>query len=139
MNPPSPPPPIPLDEVVITFARSAGPGGQNVNKVNTKAVLRWQVRTTTNLPEDVRRRFCAAYSRRITRDGELVLQSQRFREAGRNAADCLEKLREMLAAVARPPKPRKPTRPTRGSVRRRLETKRRQSQRKSGRRFSRDD
>ncbi|MBN2581085.1 MAG: aminoacyl-tRNA hydrolase [Pirellulales bacterium] len=131
--------PIPLDEVSITFARSAGPGGQNVNKVNTKAVLRWRVRETERLPEEVHRRFCAAYSRRITREGDLVLQSQRFREAGRNAADCLEKLRAMLAAVARPPKRRKPTRPTRGSVRRRLDAKRRRSQRKRGRRMTGDE
>jgi ribosome-associated protein len=134
MTNPSTPMPIPLDEVVITFARSAGPGGQNVNKVNTKAVLRWRVRESEGLPEDVRRRFCTAYASRITREGELVIQSQRHRTAGRNASDCLEKLRAMLIAVARPPKSRKPTRPTRGSVGRRLDAKRRRSQRKSGRR-----
>jgi ribosome-associated protein len=130
---------IPLDEITITFARSAGPGGQNVNKVSTKAVLRWGVRESLGVPEDVRRRFCSAYATRITRQGELVLQSQRFRTAGRNATDCLEKLRAMLAAVARPPKPRKPTRPTRGSVGRRLDAKRRQSQRKHGRRTPGED
>jgi ribosome-associated protein len=130
---------LPLDEITITFARSAGPGGQNVNKVSTKAVLRWQVRATGSLPEDVRRRFCSTYASRITRNGELVLQSQRFRTAGRNAADCLEKLRAMLAAVARPPKPRKPTRPTRGSVGRRLDAKRHRSLRKRGRRFAGDE
>jgi ribosome-associated protein len=127
---------IPLGEIVITFARSAGPGGQNVNKVNSKAILRWRVRETGSLPEEVRRRFCAVYGRRITREGELVLQSQRHRTAGRNAVDCLEKLRSMLAAVARPPKARKPTRPGRAAARRRLDAKRRQSQRKRGRRIT---
>jgi ribosome-associated protein len=86
------------------------------------------------LPEDVRRRFLARYHRRITVDGDLLVTSQRYRDAGRNANDCLEKLRQMLLQVAQPPKCRKPTRPTRGSVRRRLDDKRRRSQKKGSRR-----
>ena len=124
---------IPLREFRFTFARSAGPGGQNVNKLNTKAVLRWSVGTSPSLPEPVRRRFQARYHRRITTEGELVLPSQRFRDAGRNVADCLAKLRAMLAEVAVAPKLRKPTKPTRTSVTRRLDHKRKHSQKKQRR------
>ena len=118
---------IPLREIHFSFARSSGAGGQNVNKLNTKAVLRWSVSRSRALPENVRRRFVSCYHRRITSDGTLVLTSQRFREQGRNVADCLEKLRAMLAEVEKPPRRRKATRPTRASVERRLKQKREKS------------
>lgn len=125
---------IPLREFQFTFARSSGPGGQNVNKVNSKAALRWPVMSSPALPADVRERFLARYGRRLTAEGELVIASQRFRDAGRNVADCLERLRQMLLAVAEAPKPRKPTRPSRSAKRRRLKQKRQQSEKKQGRR-----
>ena len=132
---------IPLREITFTFVRSSGPGGQNVNKVSSKAQLRWPITESPSLPEAVRRRFLAQFARRINHEGELILTSQRFRDAGRNVADCLEKLRAMLAEVAQPPRPRKPTRPTAGSVRRRLDDKRKQSRKKENRRSrpGRDD
>ncbi len=124
---------IPLAEFEMSYARSSGPGGQNVNKVNSKATLRWSLARTASLPEDVRQRFLARHHRRVTVEGDLVVTSQRYRDAGRNASDCLEKLRQMLLDVAQPPKRRQPTRPTRGSVRRRLDDKRRRSQKKGSR------
>lgn len=124
---------IPLRELRFTFARSGGPGGQNVNKVNTKATLRWAVAHSASITEGVRDRFLTRYHRRITTEGELVLTSQRFRDQGRNVADCLEKLREMVASVAVAPKPRKKTKPTRAARRRRLTDKRKQADKKQSR------
>jgi len=129
---------IPLREIQFQFVRSSGPGGQHVNKVATKAELRWPVHASPSLPEPVRRRLVERQRRRINNQGELVLTSQRFRDAGRNVADCLEKLRAMLAEVERPPKPRKPTRPTRASRERRLEQKRQRSEKKARRRPPKD-
>ena len=125
---------IPLREFRFTFARSSGPGGQNVNKVNTKALLRWPVVTSPSLPVVVRNRLSAKYARRLTAEGDLLISSQRFRDAGRNVADCLEKLRRMVLEVALPPKPRRPSKPTGSAVRRRLDAKRRHADKKRGRR-----
>lgn len=125
---------IAMTEFDFSFSRSGGPGGQNVNKVNTKATLRWNVTRSAALPDDVRRRFCQRYGGRITGDGDFVLHSQRYRDQARNIADCLDKLREMLLEVATAPKTRKPTRRTRGSNERRLKEKRASSERKSRRR-----
>lgn len=130
---------IPLREFRFSFARSAGPGGQHVNKRSTKVLLRWPVMSSSSLPEPVRRRLISRYGRRITAEGDLLVSSQRFRDAGRNVADCLEKLRRMLSEAATAPRPRKPTRPTRASVRRRLAEKQRQSDKKRQRRPATDE
>lgn len=124
----------PLAELRFSFARSSGPGGQNVNKVESKAVLRWDVARSRSLRADVRARFLERFATRITADGELVLSSQRYRDRERNVADCVEKLRAMLAEVAAPPKRRKPTRPGRAARERRLASKRAQARKKAERR-----
>jgi len=121
---------IPLREFSFSFVRSSGPGGQNVNRVATKAVLRWDVGRSPSLPEGVRARFRERFARRLTREGELVLASQRFRDQGRNVADCLEKLRAMLAEVAEAPRRRRPTKPSRGAREERLQEKRERGERK---------
>ena len=125
---------IPLEEFEFTYARSSGPGGQNVNKVNSKALLRWPVGVSPSLPEPVRERFLARYRNRVTAEGDVLISSQRFRDQGRNVDDCLDKLRDMLTAVVAPPTRRKRTKPTRASIKRRLESKRHKSQKKQSRR-----
>ncbi|MEX0611061.1 MAG: alternative ribosome rescue aminoacyl-tRNA hydrolase ArfB [Pirellulales bacterium] len=115
---------IPRRELRFSFVRSSGPGGQNVNKVASKAVLRWAVASSSSLPEDVRSRLLARYSRRINDRGELVLSSQRYRDQAKNIADCLEKLQAMMLTVAKTPRPRKKTRPTKASREARLGQKR---------------
>lgn len=125
---------IPLAEFEFSYARSSGPGGQNVNKVNSKVLLRWPVIESPSLPEAVRQRFLGRYRNRVTAAGELLISSQRFRDQGRNLDDCLDKLRDMLAAVAAAPTRRKRTRPTHASVKRRLENKRRTKDKKQSRR-----
>ncbi len=132
---------IPRDELKMTFVRSSGPGGQNVNKVNTKVLMRWDVTTTTRLTQDVRQRFLARFARRIAANGYISISSQRFRDQSKNVDDCLEKLRQMILAVFEPPKRRKATRPTRSATEERLKQKREVSQKKQGRGFrpGRDD
>lgn len=115
---------IPRTELRLTFARSSGPGGQNVNKVNSKVQLRWTVAETGALPPAVRDRFLVRFSRRFNDRGELILTSQRYRDQGRNVNDCFEKLRDMVLAVLTPPTKRKKTAPTRASREVRLGTKR---------------
>jgi len=126
---------IPGKEILLTFARSAGPGGQNVNKVNSKAVLRWNIADSSSLPEDVKARFLQRFPTRINQLGEVVLASDRQRDQPRNISDCYEKLRQLILAVLIAQRPRKQTRPSRGSVERRLQSKRQSAQRKQRRQF----
>jgi ribosome-associated protein len=121
---------IPAHELEFSFSRSSGPGGQNVNKVNSKALLRWKPSENRSLPEAVRQRFLARYGSRLTKEGELLLTSEESRNQKTNQEICLTKLKRMIQEVARPPKVRKPTKPTKGSERRRQETKRRTGEKK---------
>lgn len=119
-------------EIRFSFARSSGPGGQNVNKVNSKALLRWSPALSA-LPRPVVERFIARFASRLTTEGELLLTSDEFRDQRRNQENCLDKLRDMLLEVAKPPKPRKKTRPGRGVKERRKLSKRNQSEKKKSR------
>jgi ribosome-associated protein len=125
---------VPDDELHFTFARSGGPGGQNVNKVASKAVLRWDLAANSTLPADVKERLRGQQRRRLTSEGELVIQGQRFRDQERNKQDCLDRLRDMILTALHRPRPRKATRPSRASRERRLEAKREQARRKAHRR-----
>jgi len=129
---------IPDAELRLSFARSSGPGGQNVNKVSSKAVLHFDALTTPSLPPDVRQRFLERYQSRLTNAGEIVIHSDEFRDQPRNIQSCYDKLRDMILAVLRPPKKRRPTKPTRGSKVRRLNEKKKRSDVKAGRRYRGD-
>ncbi len=121
---------IPDDELRFTFARSSGPGGQNVNKVSSKAILSWDVVHSTALPSGVRNRFLQAFGSPINSSGEVVIQSDLYRDQQRNKDDCLNKLRDMVLSVARPPKRRIATKPTRASKEKRLKEKKARGDRK---------
>lgn len=108
------------DDLVFQFIRASGPGGQNVNKVATAVQLRYD---TTHLPEVVRNRLPRIAGRRLTQNGELLLEARRFRTQERNRQDAIERLVTLLQRALETPKPRKPTRPTLGSKKRRLESK----------------
>lgn len=127
---------IPLDEFRFSYVRSSGPGGQNVNKVNSKAVLRWDVANSPSLPEDVRTRLLAKIGSQLTTAGELVLSSDRYRDQPRNREDCLQKVQTLVKSVATPPKKRRPTKPGRAAKARRRQSKEAHSQKKQQRRFS---
>ncbi len=123
---------IPESEFQWTFARSSGPGGQNVNKVNSKATLRWVPQVGT-VPTIVWRRFCAEAKRFLTTEGHVVIQSQEHRDQPQNVEACRDKLRTLLQAALVVPKIRKKTRPSLGSKRRRLDNKRKNADKKSSR------
>jgi ribosome-associated protein len=130
---------IPESEFTWRFVRAGGPGGQNVNKVASKAVLFWDVGASAQLPEDVKARLRTQQRRRISNEGVLMLSSQRYRDQDRNRQDCLDKLRDMVLQATHVPRPRKATRPTRGSREARLRAKQRRSAAKSLRQSPREE
>ena len=130
---------IPEDAFAWKYARSGGPGGQNVNKVASKATLIWAVTQSAELPADVKQRLAALYPSYFTKDGVLQVTSQRHRDQERNRQDCLDKLRGMLIRALHVPRVRKKTKPSRGSKLARLKSKRHRAAIKGGRRVTHED
>ncbi len=114
---------IPRRELIINFVRASGPGGQNVNKVATAVQLRYNVRTSTALDDDIKGRLCKLAGSKMTKDGELVIEAKRHRAQELNRSDAEQRLVALIRKALIKPKRRRPTHPTLASQSKRVESK----------------
>ncbi|HYF97844.1 MAG TPA: alternative ribosome rescue aminoacyl-tRNA hydrolase ArfB [Coxiellaceae bacterium] len=125
-------------ELVFSFVRSPGPGGQNVNKVATAAELRFDLKNSSALPEEVRTRLYKMAANKINQQGELIIKAVLYRSQERNKQDALKRLAALIKLASISPKKRKKTKPTKSSVEERLAQKKQRSRIKSLRKMGRD-
>jgi ribosome-associated protein len=123
------------DDVQWSYSRSSGPGGQNVNKVNTKAELRLAIGVIRGMDEAAAARLTALSGRRVTKDGEIVITAETHRSQIENREECLSRLLELTRSALTPPKKRRPTKVSKSQKRKRLENKKRSADKKSARRW----
>lgn len=124
---------IPLQEISISAIRSRGAGGQNVNKVSTAIHIRFDVRASTAISDEDRERLLKIKDRRLSKDGVIVIKSQRYRSQDKNRSDALERLAEMIRKALVVEKPRKATKPSKKSRQKRLDEKTRRGRLKESR------
>lgn len=125
-------------EIKFTFIRSPGPGGQNVNKVATTAQLRFNVKQSRSISDQIRARLLLLAGKKITSQGELILKASRYRTQERNKQDALNRLIELIQRASIPPKKRKKTKPTLASKQLRLAKKKLHAKTKKLRRVNLD-
>lgn len=123
-----------MPELSFTTARSSGPGGQNVNKTNTKVMVRWDIAQSGLLNEDQKAILLRKLAHRITKDGSLILASQLHRSQLANKEEVIQKLDQLLIKAFTSKKKRKPTKPGKGAIQKRLEAKKQRAEKKSWRR-----
>lgn len=127
----------PVDESELHFetVQSGGPGGQNVNKVASAVVLRFDIDQSPSLPDDVKQRLKKQAGKRVTKDGVLIIKAMQHRSQLQNKTEALQRFYGLISAAMHPPRKRRPTKRTAASQERRLEAKKRNARKKAERAF----
>lgn len=121
---------IPFGEMEFTYARSRGPGGQNVNRTNSAAILRWNLWSSQVFSQEIKERLAQKLQGKLTVDGDLIVRSEVHRDQDQNRSECIQKLHEIIRRALFVPKKRVATKPSRSAKRKRLEGKKKDAETK---------